>query len=151
MTYRTLRIVMLGMTVGLLASAGGCGGSYSGVQAVAPAGQEQIAGVAPSSGEYTLYRATGFAENYDTHVEPVWTLSVSQGQKLGFRWVTDETHRNDPNGAFHLVAYAGGEMRDMGAFQKRDVKFVWAGSKSDVNGYFHNKGVGETFQTLTLH
>lgn len=150
MKYGFLAIPVMAMAAAA-ALVGGCGGSYSGVQAIAPASQDQTAGVAPSTGEYTLYRATGFSENYDTHVEPVWTLSVSQGQKLGFSWVTDETHRWDPEGAYHLVAYAGGQSRDLGAFKKRDVKFVWAGAKADVNGYFKNKGVGETIQTLTLH
>jgi hypothetical protein len=129
----------------------GCGGgSYSGVQAVAPAPQSQLVGMAQSSGEYTLYRAVGFAENYDEHIEPVWTVSLSAGQKVGFRWET-ESHKWDPVGPLHLIAFAGGESRDLGTFQKRDMSYVWAGSHGDVAGYFHSRDMQDTLAAVTLH
>src|SRR5579863_7401044 len=116
----------------------GCGGSYSGVQALAPAEQDQLVGTASDSGQFTLYRATGFAENYDTHIDPLWTVSVSAGQKVGFRW-DPSTNRWDPTGPLHLVAFAGDQVRDLGPVQHRDVKYVWAGAHADVAGYFHAK------------
>jgi len=123
----------LALTVGLLA---GCGGSYSGVQAAAPGPQAHVVGVAPDSGEFTLYQATGYMENHDPHVEAVWTVNMSQGQRLGFHWVTDKVHEWDSRGAVHLVAFAGGQERDLGPLVDRDVKFAWGGAHADIAGYF---------------
>jgi hypothetical protein len=130
---RYLSVLML--TLGALL-AGGCGGSFSGVVAHAPAIQQELAGTVQSSGEYTLYRGTGYIENYDPHTEPLWTITLEAGQKIGFRWVVDEAHQYDPSGAFHLVAFAGGEARDLGSFQKRDLRYAWAGSHSNAAGAF---------------
>ena len=146
MKYGYLQIAVATLGLALL---GGCGGS-GGVHAVAPGTQDQLVGVAPSTGDYSLYRATGFSENHDTHVEPVWSVHVDQGQKIGFRWAADEAHKYDAQGGYHLIAFAGGEARDMGAFVTRDMKYVWAGSNGDVTGYFHGKGVSDTMKTLTL-
>jgi len=131
--FRSLSASVLTLSAILAA---GCGGAFSGVQAEAPAIQEDLAGTVESSGEYTLFRGTGFIESYDQHVEPLWTITLQQGQKIGFRWVVDEAHRYSPEGAFHLVAFAGGEARDLGAFRKRDMKYAWAGSRSNVAGFF---------------
>jgi hypothetical protein len=129
----------------------GCGGSYSGVQAIAPAGQEHLVGSAPDSGQFTLYRATGYIENFNPQIAPVWTVSASSGQKIGFRWVTDVAHQYAPSGAFHLVAFAGNETRDLGAIEQRDIKYVWAGSHGDVAGYFSNKNASDTIKTLLMY
>jgi hypothetical protein len=113
----------------------GCGGSFSGGQAAAPGAISHMSATVSSSGEYTLYRGSGYIEGYDPHVEPIWTITLQQGQKIGFRWVVDEKHKYDENTAFHLVAFAGGEARDLGAFVKRDVKYAWGGSRSNVAMY----------------
>jgi hypothetical protein len=118
MKYGCFQIPIAALCLAILS---GCGGS-GGVHAIAPGTQDQLVGVAPSTGEYSLYRAVGFSENHDTHVEPVWSVHVDQGQKVGFRWVSDETHKYDAHGGFHLIAFAGGEARDMGPFVTRDMK-----------------------------
>jgi hypothetical protein len=135
--FRFLSASVLALSTVLVA---GCGGSLSGVQAQAPAIQQDLAGTVQSSGEYTLYRGTGYIEGFDQHVEPLWTISLQQGQKVGFRWVVDEAHKYDPEGAFHLVAFAGGEVRDLGSFRKRDMKYAWAGSHADAAGFFGSAG-----------
>lgn len=128
---------------------GGCGGGPSGVEAEAPGGQDRLTGTAPDSGPYTLYRATGFLEDRNASVEPVWTVSVSQGQKIGFRWQTDEARRYAPGG-FHLVAFAGGQSQDLGPIEQRDIRYVWAGAHDDVAGYFHSQGVNAQMQILMM-
>lgn len=140
------------LLLGILALTG-CGGSYSGVQAIAPAGQEHLEGSAPSSGEFTLYRATGYidGESQNQHIEPVWTVSASAGQKMGFRWHTAEGHNYDIDGGFHLIAFVGNESRDLGAIKQRDIKYLWAGSHGDVAGYFTNKFAADTIAVLTMH
>jgi hypothetical protein len=135
----------------------GCGGSYSGVQAIAPSVQDEMVGTAPSSGEFTLYRATGYVDGNEQQIEPIWTVSASAGQKLGFRWYTVPSERYSPEyggtggNGFHLVAYAGNESRDLGSFKQRDLKYVWAGSHGDVAGYFRNKLSSDTINVLTMH
>lgn len=137
------------IVAGMILICGGCGGSYSGVQAVVPAPQDEMVGTAQGSGEYTLYRAIGFDESYDEHVEPIWTVSLSAGQKVGFRWET-QGHRWDPVGPLHLIAFAGGESRDLGAFERRDMNYVWAGSHGDVAGYFRARGMHDVLAAATL-
>ena len=134
--FRWWQVPALAMGVSLLA---GCGGSYSGVQAEAPAPQSRVSGVTPDSGDFTLYRATGFEESHDPTVQPVWTVSLSQGQRVGFRWVSPRDQEWAPRGALHLMAYAGGQTRDLGSFTNRDVKYVWAGSRTDVRAYFQGQ------------
>jgi hypothetical protein len=143
----SLRIPALLIGVALLS---GCASS-NGVHAVAPAGQDNIVGTAPASGEYTLYRATGYMQDYNKQIEPVWTVSASAGQKIGFRWFTDPAHRYDPHGGFHLVAFAGNESRDLGAIKERDIRYLWAGSQGDVTGYFTNMHVSKTINTFLLN
>ena len=127
-----LRASLLAALVALIS---GCGGSSGGVHAIAPGTPDQLVGVAPANGEYTLYRAVNYAEGYDSHVEPVWSVQVQQGQKMGFRWAGDGLH-TDGHGAFHLIAFAGGEARDLGPFKVRDMSYAWAGTSGDVSGYF---------------
>ncbi|HSZ56997.1 MAG TPA: hypothetical protein VK797_15125 [Tepidisphaeraceae bacterium] len=146
--FRHLRFPTLLLGILVL---GGCGGTYSGVQAIAPAGQEQLVGTAPDSGQFTLYRATGYIQGHNEEIAPVWTVSASAGQKLGFRWHTVEGHNYDINGGFHLVAFAGNESRDLGPIQQRDIKYVWAGSHGDVAGYFSNKDASDTIKTLLMY
>ena len=140
----------LALLIGLMGLSG-CGGSYSGVQAVAPSERDHLVGITPSSGDFTLYRAVGYAEQHDSHVEPVWTVPVTGGQKIGFRWIADPNHKWDPYGGFHLIAFAGDQARDLGAYTTRDVQYVWAGSHGDVAGYFQSKAFNQTMGTLTLH
>ena len=147
MKYGHFRGLLLGVAVAVL---GGCGGAPSGVHAVAPGTTDQLVSVAPNSGLYTLYRATGYVEQRDQHVEPVWSVRVAQGQKLGFRWVAQNDQKWDGHGALHLVAFAGGETRDMGTFENRDMKYLWAGSNGDVTGYLQGKEMEKVGQTLTL-
>lgn len=130
---RYLSASVLALSAVLIA---GCGGSFSGMVAQAPAVPEDLSGAVRSSGEYTLFRGTGFIENYDAHVEPLWTITLQEGQKIGFRWVVDDAHKYDPSGAFHLVAFAGGEARDLGSFQNRDTRYAWGGSHSNAAAYF---------------
>ena len=128
----------------------GCDGSFSGVQAVVPAIQQEMSRTVKSSGEFTLFRGTGYIEGYDQHVEPLWTITLQEGQKIGFRWVTDESHKFNEAGAFHLVAFAGGEARDLGAFQKRDIKYIWAGSHSNAAGFFSSMENGYALEAAGL-
>jgi hypothetical protein len=143
--FSSLRIpaVLIGLAI-----LGGCA-SNSGVHAIAPAGQDHIVGTAPTSGEYTLYRATGYLDDYNKQIEPVWTVSASAGQKLGFRW--DAVQKFAPDGGFHLIAFAGNETRDLGAIKQRDLKYLWAGSQGDVTGYFENWHTTKTINTLMLN
>ncbi len=147
MKYGYFQAPLFALGIALLA---GCGGGPSGVHAVAPAPSDQLVSVAPSSGLYTLYRATGYIDSGDPHVEPIWSVRVAQGQKLGFRWVSQNDQKWDGHGALHLVAFAGGEARDMGAFENRDMKYLWAGSNGDVTGYLHGKDMERAGKTLTL-
>lgn len=132
--------VAISMTLFALAAIlGGCTGGT--VEAVAPARQAHLNGIAPESGSYTLYRATGLEQSNDPTLVKVSSVSLMKGQRLGFRWVVNKTHEWDPEGGFHLVAYAGSQTRDLGPFIERDVKYVWAGEGDDVMGYFHSRGV----------
>lgn len=145
-----MRIGRLGAPLLVVAVAllSGCGGRAAGVHAVAPGTQDQLVGIAPDAGEYTLYRAMGFAENHDPHVEPLWTVQLAQGQKMGFKWEAGEDVY-DGKGA-HLIAFAGDNARDMGTLVNRDTKYVWAGAHGDVAGYFHGNEVNSTVRTLTM-
>lgn len=122
----------------LTAILSGCGFGGT-VQAVAPAHEEHLTTTAPESGSYSLYRATGLDQNVDPVVEKIWAVSVSRGQRLGFRWVVDKAQEWDPQGGFHLIAFAGGETRDLGSFVNRDMKYAWANASDDVLGYFHGR------------
>jgi hypothetical protein len=116
--------------------AGGCGGGN--VQAIAPGPSERLNSVAPQSGNYNLYRATGTDQGEPT-LEKIWTVSVSRGDRLGFRWQTDNAQRWAPDKGFHLIAYAGGQSRDLGPWTVRDTKYAWAATTDDVMGYFHGR------------
>jgi hypothetical protein len=140
MKFRLASIIALLTLTTLLA---GCGSGN--VQAVAPAHQERLIGTAPESGQYSLYRATGLDQNAEPTLEKIWSVSASRGQRLGFQWVVDKAHQWDPQGGFHLIAFAGRESRDLGGFIERDVKYAWAGNSDDVMGYFHGKAVAHDF------
>lgn len=147
MKLRSMRTSAVLLALGLLA---GCGGSYSGVQAVAPAEQPKLVGTTPDSGSYTLYKASGYIENQDPNVRPVWTVSLPAGQRIGFRWEADSQDRYNPNGSLHLIAFAGGQTRDLGVFRSRDLQYAWAGSRGDVAGYFSGKGAQKAFDTILM-
>jgi hypothetical protein len=148
MKYGHFQAPLFAVAIALLA---GCGGGPTGVHAVAPGTQDNMVSAAPSSGLYTLYRATGYvSQRADQHVEPVWSARVAQGQKLGFRWVAQGNQKYDGYGALHLVAFAGDEARDMGTFDNRDVKYLWAGSNGDVTGYLAGKEGEHVAKTLTM-
>lgn len=114
----------------------GCGGTGN-VQAAAPAPQDQLNGVAPQSGSYSLYRASNTDQGNEPTLERIWTVSVNRGDRLGFQWRSDTAQRWVPEKGFHLIAYAGGQSRDLGAFVNRNTKYAWAASNDDVMGYFH--------------
>ena len=147
MSLRSLRIPTLALALGVMA---GCGGSYSGVQAHAPAPQDDLIGQTPDSGSFTLYEATGYMEDYKPSIRPVWTVGLAAGQRIGFHWETDKQDPYRPYGSFHLIAVAGGQSRDLGPFYKRDLQYVWAGANADVNGYFQAKGMQKAMNTLLL-
>ena len=129
----------------------GCGGSFSGVQAVAPAGNSKLSGRAPDNGEFTLYRATGFNEmNAPDHVAKVWTVSVREGDRIGFRWVNDKATQWDPNAGLHLIAYAGGQQRDLGPVRNRDMKYLWAGSQANLGSYWSAEGQKVFWDRVTM-
>ena len=146
MTFGILRVAVVGLGLLLL---GGCAGGTGGVQAEAPASQENLVGHAPDGGQYVLYQASGF-QNGTPIVVRIWTVNVAQQAKLGFRWVNDPAKRYASEGAFHLVAFADGQTRDLGAFTNRDVKYVWGGTGADIVGYFADKSNAANMQTLTL-
>jgi len=110
--FRSLSASMLALSTVLIA---GCGGSFSGVQAEAPAIQEDMASTVQSFGRIPLFRGSGYIENYDQHVEPLWTITLQSGQRIGFRWVTDEPHKYDPTGPFHLVRIPPAAKREISA------------------------------------
>lgn len=118
---------------------GGCGIGGGNVQAVAPGPDNRLSSVAPQSGSYNLYRATNTDQGNEPTLERIWTVSVSRGDRLGFNWQTNPTQRWVPEKGFHLIAYAGGQSRDLGPFTARDSKYVWAASTDDVMGYFHGR------------
>ena len=133
MKYRLLTAFALTSFATLLA---GCGGS---VVAVAPSHESQLTATARESGRYVLYRATGLDQNDEPTLERIWAVSLMNGQRLGFKWVVSKQHEWDPEGGFHLVAYAGNESRDLGPFIDRDVKYAWGAQGDDVMGYFHGR------------
>lgn len=132
MRYRLATAITLMTFTALL---GGCVGGT--VQAVAPARQSHLNATAPESGRYTLYRATFLDQNDEPTLEKVWSVSLMNGQRLGFHWVVDKAHEWDAQGGFHLVAYAGDQSRDLGPFLERNVKYAWGSQGDDVMGYFH--------------
>lgn len=134
MKNRLLAAIALSTLTTLLT---GCGGGT--VQAVAPSHQSHLTAVAPESGRYVLYRATGLDQDAEPTVERVWPVSLMKGQRLGFKWVVTKEHEWDAQGGFHLVAYAGNDSRDLGPFIDRDVKYAWGGEGDDVMGYFHGR------------
>lgn len=134
-----LRHITAASLMTMTALLAGCGGGN--VQAVAPGPQERLSSVAPESGQYHLYRATNTDQGGEPTLEKVWTVSVSRGERLGFHWRTNKPQEWAPEGGFHLIAYAGGESRDLGGFVVRDVKYVWAGTSDDVMGYFHGRSM----------
>ena len=127
----------------------GCGNSGY-VQAVAPGGTRDMAGVAPHAGSYTLFRATGTIANQEPRLEPVWTVRLSRGQPLGFDWLADPSKKWTPGEGFRLEARAGAQTRDLGPVTERDLKFFWAESEGDAVGYVHQTWRRETFDTLTM-
>lgn len=135
----TYRLAIAGALMTFTALLAGCGGGT--VEAVAPARQSHLNGIAPESGRYTLYKATGIDRDSEPTLERVWTVSLMNGQRIGFHWVVNKAHEWDPEGGYHLVAYAGDQSRDLGPFLERNVKYAWAGQGDDVMGYFHHRAV----------
>jgi hypothetical protein len=123
----------------LTALLAGCGGGN--VQAVAPGPQDRLAGVAPQSGNYNLYRVTNTDQDSEPTIERIGSVSVSRGDRLGFHWQTDKAQQWVPEKGFHLIAYADRQSRDLGPFNARDVKYVWAAGTDNVMGYFHGRNV----------
>jgi hypothetical protein len=133
----------------LLALGSGCAQTNS-VPASAPGYAQNMVGAAPETGSYVLYRTVGLDQSDKPTYEKVWSVSAQKGERLGFRWVTDEAHRWDKSGAFHLVAFADGDVRDLGPIIVRDTKYVWASADVDLNAYFHHEGGQKMMRTLTM-
>lgn len=130
---------------------GGCGGSYSGVQAVVPGPAKNLARSAPDNGEYTLYRASGFDEiGRPSKIEKLWTISLNEGQRLGFQWVNDPAREYVPFGGADLRAFAGQETRDLGLYRSRDVQYLWAGSQANLGGYYQTESAGKMMKKATM-
>jgi len=127
-----------------------CGCGSIPVQAIAPGSSDTLVSTAPEGGQYVLYRATGFDHAPAPAIERVWAVTAPRGERLGFRWVTDTAHAYDAFGGYHLEAFIGGQVRDLGTFNDHDSKYVWAGSDTDLNGYFRHAGEHRTLQILTL-
>lgn len=141
------------LSAGILAAAlvCGCGGSMSGVQAVAPGPQSQLMQSASGEGEYSLYRASGFDEaGKPTRIERMWTVSVSQGQPLGFRWAADKAHQWDPDSGMHLVAVGGSQSRDLGVVNNRTTRYAWAGANGNVGMYFEGQAQQNLMAKVTM-
>jgi len=139
--------MLVALVVGCLAGCSSSSREESGVTAVAPAHQSELVGTAPQSGTYVLYRAVGTEQPV---IERIWSANVSTGQKVGFQWVTDKAHQWDPSGGFHLHAFAGGDVRDLGPFVDRDVRYVWAENNADVAGYFHTHNAQLNMQAAMM-
>jgi hypothetical protein len=146
MKMRYWQLPSVGILLSLLA---GCAGTTT-VQAVAPAHQADLEGIAPETGSYSLYRAVGLDKAGAPVIEKLWTVRVSRGEKMGFRWVTDRTREWSPEGGFRLEAYADHDSRDLGEFKARDVKYVWAAANADIPGYFHGVAQHQFGQTITM-
>ena len=148
MTVRCLGMMVLLVSVVLV---GGCGGSYSGVQAVVPGPAKNLARSAPDNGEYTLYRASGFDEiGRPSKIEKLWTISLNEGQRLGFQWVNDPAREYVPFGGADLRAFAGQETRDLGLYRSRDVQYLWAGSQANLGGYYQTESAGKMMKKATM-
>jgi len=129
----------------------GCGGSYSGVQATAPGPVDQLVQRSPGNGQFTLYKASGFNDlGQPRKIERLWTVSLSEGQNLGFKWGNDPARAYTPNAGAQLEAFAGRETRDLGAFRDRDVKYLWAGAQADLGGYFQSVANRNMLKTATM-
>jgi hypothetical protein len=127
-----------------------CGCGSVPVQAVAPGPTDAQASTAPMGGQYVLYRATGLDHAPSPSVERVWVVTASRGERMGFRWVADKSHLYDAFGAYHLEAFIGRQVRDLGTFNDHDSKYIWAGSDTDMNGYFRHAAEQKGFQAWTL-
>jgi hypothetical protein len=132
----------------LMALGSGC--AQNSVPASAPGFAQNLVGTAPEGGPYVLYRTVGLDQSDKPTYEKVWSVRAQKGERLGFRWVTDEAHRWDQSGAFHLVAFADGDVRDLGPIVVRDTKYVWASADVDLDAYFHHEGNRKMMQTLTM-
>jgi len=128
-----------------------CGCGSVPVQAVVPGPTDAQMSTAPQGGQYVLYHATGFDHAPSPSIERVWVVTASRGQRIGFRWVIDESHRYDAFGAYHLEAFIDGQVRDLGAFNDHDSKYIWAGSDTDMNGYFRHNAERRGLQIMTLN
>jgi len=148
MKVRSLGILWMVVGIALLS---GCGGSYSGVQAVVPGPVQDLAHTTPGSGEYTLYRASGFNEvGRPSKIERLWTISLSEGQRIGFKWVHDADREYQPYVGADLQAFAGPEMRDLGPYHSRDVQYLWAGSQADLGGYYQSVATQNLMKKVTM-
>lgn len=148
MALRYLAVAGSIIALGLLS---GCGASYSGVQAEAPGPVSSLAQKAPGSGQFTLYKASGFdASGQPDKIERVWTVSLDEGQPMGFKWLSNPAHDFDPSGGAELQAFAGRQALDLGAFRRRDVKYVWAGSQADISGYFQSQAHASGMRAATM-
>lgn len=148
MKVRSLGLGLLLVGVGLLS---GCGGSYSGVQAVVPGPAKNLARSAPDNGEYTLYRASGFDEiGRPSKIERLWTISLNEGQRLGFQWVNDPAREYMPFGGAELHAFAGQEIRDLGPYRSRDVQYLWAGAQANLGGYYQSMSTEKVMKKVTM-
>jgi hypothetical protein len=146
MKLRDLRLPALAM---LMVCVAGCA-TNNGVPATAPGYGDDLVGSAEEGGQYNLYRATGTDHADVLTYEKLWSVNAQKGEKLGFRWVTDQSHRWDNSGAFHLVAFAAGDSRDLGPVVIRDAKYVWASANTDLDGYFHHLDRQRAFKAATL-
>lgn len=140
-----LQWTALGLLICLLA---GC--ATRDIQAIAPAHEDDLIGVAPESRAYSLYRAVGFDQASQPTIEKIWTTQVERGQKLGFHWVVDHKEEWNPTGGFRLQAFAESDTRDLGPYIDRDVKYVWAASNADVAGYFGHVAAHKNMETIFL-
>lgn len=148
MRKRFLAAAAMALVLGWM---GGCGGSYSGVQAVAPGPVDNLTARAAGQGDYSLYEATGFDQpGQPLTTQKIWTVSLSDGQPLGFRWVSRPAYQYAPEGGAHLEAFAGGQTHDLGVFRSRSVRYVWAGTNADVQGFFRDQATGKMMKTMMM-
>ena len=138
--------ILAAAALGLL---GGCGGTTNGVHAVVPGPEGRMRGNVAGGGQYTLYRAVLNEVSTTPRIESVWTVSASGGEQLGFRYSTVQGQGWNPD-ALHLIAYAGGQTRDLGPYKNRRVEYLWAGSEGDVASYYSAVGADKASRTLFM-
>jgi hypothetical protein len=143
-----LRCLQMSALALALASAAGCSHA-SKINAIVPGREGQMMSKAKENGQFVLYRAVG-VDSGSPSVEIIWSVPVSQGDSMGFRYTSGKDQQWDQFAPAHLQAFAAGQARDLGPYTDREVRYLWAPANTDIGAYLKDVENQRTMETITL-